>query len=63
MCAGAGNAPYFQEAELVLVCRKLYYQDIDPTHFLDQGIDGKWYPQKDYHRMYIGEIVEAYQKK
>ena len=63
VCAGAGNAPYFQEAELVLVCRKLYYQDIDPTHFLDQGIDGKWYPQKDYHRMYIGEIVEAYQKK
>ena len=61
--AGAGNAPYFQEAELVLVCRKLYYQDIDPAHFLDQGIDGKWYPQKDYHRMYIGEIVEAYQKK
>ena len=47
----------------MLVCRKLYYQDIDPTHFLDQGIDGKWYPQKDYHRMYIGEIVEAYQKK
>ena len=61
--AGAGNAPYFQEAELVLVCRKLYYQDIDPAHFLDQGIDGKWYPKKDYHRMYIGEIVEAYQKK
>ena len=57
------KAPYFEEAKLVLVCRKLYYQDIDPTHFLDQGIDGKWYPQKDYHRMYIGEIVEAYQKK
>lgn len=60
---GAGDAPYFEQAELVLVCRKLYYQDIDPAHFLDQGIDGKWYPQKDYHRMYIGEIVEAYQKK
>ena len=57
------GAPYFEEASLVLVCRKLYYQDIDSAHFLDQGIDGKWYPQKDYHRMYIGEIVEAYQKK
>ena len=56
--AGAGNAPYIAQAELVLVCRKQYWQDIDPTHFLDPEIDEKWY-QKDYHRMYIGEIVQA----
>lgn len=61
--AGEGDAPFFQEAELVLVCRKLYWQDIDPTHFVDPGIDGKWYPERDYHRMYIGEIVETYRKK
>ncbi len=59
---GAGDAPYFEEAELVLVCRKRYWQDIDPTHFLDPEIDSKWYTG-DYHRMYIGEIVEAYEKK
>ena len=58
-----GDAPFFQEADLVLVCRKLYWQDIDPTHFIDPGIDKKWYPEKDYHRMYIGEIAEVYQKK
>ena len=61
--ASAGNAPYFQEAELVLVCRKLYWQDIDPAHFLDPDLDGRWYPEKDYHRMYIGEIVEVYREK
>ena len=60
---GAGGAPFFQEAELALVCRKLYWQDIDPTHFLDPDLDGKWYPGKDYHRMYIGEIVEVYREK
>ena len=60
VAAGAGGAPYFQEAELVLVCRKLYWQDIDPARFLDPGIDAKWYPGKDYHRMYVGEIVEVY---
>ena len=60
VAAGAGGAPYFQEAELVLVCRKLYWQDIDPARFLDPGIDAKWYPGKDYHRMYVGEVVETY---
>ena len=30
VCYGAGNAPFFDEAELVLVCRKLYTQDMDP---------------------------------
>ena len=61
MAAGAGDAPYFEEADLVLVCKKAYWQDLDPSHFLDPEIE-KHYPQKDYHRMYIGEIVEAYKK-
>jgi flavin reductase (DIM6/NTAB) family NADH-FMN oxidoreductase RutF len=47
---------YFKEARLVLECRKLYDQDIDPTRFHDAEIAPKCYPQKDYHRMYIGEI-------
>lgn len=58
---GAGDAPYIQEAQVVLVCKKLYFDDIEPSHFLDGDIDGKNYPGKDYHRMYIGEIVEAYE--
>jgi hypothetical protein len=52
------GAPYFAEAELVLVCRKLYFSDLDPSHFLDQSLERN-YQNKDYHRMYIGEIVEA----
>ena len=60
--AGCG-APYFAEAELVLVCRKAYWQDMDPAHFLDGEIDNKWYPGKDYHRIFIGEIVEALRKE
>jgi len=45
----------FEEACLILVCRKLYYQDIEPVRFLDDKIDSL-YPQKGYHRMYIGAI-------
>jgi flavin reductase (DIM6/NTAB) family NADH-FMN oxidoreductase RutF len=49
---------YFNEAGMVLDCRKLYFQDIDPRNFIDSSLD-KNYPKKDYHRMYIGEIVKC----
>ncbi|MFH0991922.1 MAG: flavin reductase [bacterium] len=45
----------FAEARLILECRKLYFQDINPEHFLDPAIHEN-YPGRDYHRMYIGEI-------
>ena len=51
-------APCYAEAELVIECRKLYWQDLDPSHFLDPGIESN-YPGKDYHRVYFGEIVAA----
>ena len=47
---------YFEEARLVFDCRKIYTHDLDPTKFLLQPIHD-CYPKKDYHRMYIGEIV------
>ena len=48
-------APAFAEAELVLECRKLYWQDLDPSHFLDPKIDLLY--NQDYHRMFFGEVV------
>lgn len=55
---GEDGSVYFAEARLVLVCKKLYYQDIEPRHFLDPDIDRN-YPNKDYHRMYVGEIIKC----
>lgn len=49
-------APSFSEAELIVECAKMYWNDFDPTHFLDPGIESN-YPQKDYHRAYFGEIL------
>ncbi len=53
-------APYFEQARLVLVCRKLYTHDLDPAAFLDPAIMGS-YKNGDYHRMYVGEIVKTLQ--
>lgn len=50
--------PYYNEASLVLVCKKLCCQPIRPENFIMNEIDEKWYPDKDYHDLYIGEIVE-----
>ncbi|MDR1002634.1 MAG: flavin reductase [Oscillospiraceae bacterium] len=52
------DAPYFAESELILICRKLYKGEIAPEGFIDPAIDGN-YAQKDYHYIYIGEIVKA----
>lgn len=52
------GAAYFDEARLVLVCRKLYHADIDPARFLDAGIASN-YPTGDYHRMYVAEIERS----
>lgn len=50
----------FEESETVIVCRKLFYQDIDPEGFIDKSLDEGCYSQKDYHRMFVGEIVSCY---
>ena len=52
------GAVYFEQARLVLLCRKIYFQDVNPDLFLDPAIHES-YPKKDYHRMYIGEVVRC----
>jgi flavin reductase (DIM6/NTAB) family NADH-FMN oxidoreductase RutF len=56
VAASVVPAPAFEEAELVVECRKLYWQDMDPSHFLDPEIEGN-YPERDYHRVYFGEVM------
>ncbi len=50
------KAPSFLEAELVIECKKIYWTDINPAHFLDDRIYEK-YVNRDYHRFYIGEVT------
>ncbi|MBE6761328.1 MAG: flavin reductase family protein [Ruminococcaceae bacterium] len=57
------NAPYFDEARLVLICKKVYVQDLDSSAFLDEDIKTKWYPNEDYHTMFYGKIEKALVKE
>ncbi|NHJ06078.1 MAG: flavin reductase family protein [Candidatus Heimdallarchaeota archaeon] len=55
------NTIYFEEAKLVLICKKLYYHDLKTENFLYQ-IQDKFYKDNNYHRLYIGEIIHCYKK-
>jgi flavin reductase (DIM6/NTAB) family NADH-FMN oxidoreductase RutF len=52
-----GSAVAFKEASEVFICRKLYTHDFDPAGFLDPPSIEQSYHGKDYHRLYIGEVL------
>lgn len=57
VAAAEGGAPYFEEAELVLVCRKQMMMPMAPAAIPNE-VKEKHY-DGDYHDIYWGEIVEV----
>ncbi len=57
------SAPYFKQARLVLVCKKLYCDKIKPEAFLDKTLIEKWYPQNDFHEIFVGKIEKVLVKE
>jgi Conserved protein/domain typically associated with flavoprotein oxygenases, DIM6/NTAB family len=49
-------APIFKEADVVFECRKLFRLQMTPESMLSDAAL-KCYPAKDYHIMYIGEVL------
>lgn len=60
--AKEADTPYFAEANKVFVCRKLYASPYMPDGFIDKGCDTANYPKKDYHTLYVGEVVRILAK-
>ena len=66
----AGLTPYFtdgtvafEEADMIMVCNKQYHQEMRPECFDVKENDARWYPEKDYHTMYMAEIVKVLVKE
>ncbi|MCL2001392.1 MAG: flavin reductase family protein [Planctomycetes bacterium] len=55
--AHRNGGPYFPEAETVIICKKLYAQAYRGECFVDPQPDLDCYPAKDYHTLYIGEVL------
>ena len=67
--AAAGLTPvfedgitYYEQAKLVFVCRKLFRSTLKEENFIDKSVVEKSYPEKDFHDMYVGEIVKVLSK-
>jgi len=53
----------FEEARLIIECCKLYADFFAQDKFIDGDIAPKIYPTNDFHKMYIGEIVNVWIKQ
>lgn len=51
----------FKNAKLTLVCKKIYYQDLNVEHISENEKD-KFYKNEPIHRMYIGEVIDIINK-
>lgn len=52
----------FEQAKLVMICKKLYRQDMAPDCFLHRDLLAENYPNHDLHTIYIGEIEAIYKQ-
>ena len=57
----AGDSVSFSEAEVTLVCRKLFMQQLDPKNMLPE-IAEQFYSKDAPHDMYIGEVLKSIRK-
>ncbi len=53
-----GNVSYFDEAKVVIICKKLYAQEYKPECFIDTELNSKFYPTSDHHTLYISEVTK-----
>jgi flavin reductase (DIM6/NTAB) family NADH-FMN oxidoreductase RutF len=53
------DTPYFNEAGHVMICKKLFKQTLRGDSLLDGKLDNTWYPNGDYHDLYIAEITKV----
>ena len=57
------NIPYFEEADIVITCKKLFAQVLSKDSFIEKELLAKHYPNNDLHTMYVSEILNIFVRK
>ena len=52
----------FEEAKLTIVCKKIYFQDLDIKN-VPEYESTRFYNKEPIHRMYIGEVIDIIDKR
>ena len=54
---------YYEEAKLVLICKKIAVSEVKPEQILEKSIIDRCYPEKDFHKIFVGEIIRVLENK
>ena len=61
------NTTSFKEAKLTIICKKIYFQDMDINNIdvesITQSELDRFYKNEPMHRMYIGEVIDIIDKR
>lgn len=57
------HTPYFEEADTVFLCKKMFAQKLSKDNFLLPDIETTWYKDSDYHVLYILEVTDILTKQ
>ena len=61
------NATTFKEAKLTIVCKKIYFQDLDINNIDIESVTqeevDRFYKAEPAHRMYIGEVINIIDRR
>lgn len=52
-----GESVGFKEAECTILCRKIYWNDLDLER-IPEDIKKRYYEVEEPHRMYVGEVID-----
>ena len=53
------GVPCFEEASLILICKKMYAQEMSDACALCQEVKKHYGENEPYHTLYVGEIVKT----
>ncbi|MGD9976724.1 MAG: flavin reductase [Bacteroidales bacterium] len=56
------NSIAFEQAQMILECKKLYSDFLKPENFTEKEVIQKHYHRNDFHKMYVGEIKNVFRK-
>lgn len=59
-CFTAMGNPTFEEATLVMECRKLFDGEFKADDFIDEALREQIYPNGDFHHVFVGEITSCW---
>lgn len=55
----SSDIPFIEESKVTFFCKTLYKEVVKPDSFIVDGITDSWYPNEDYHYLYIAEITRV----